>query len=109
MDRRRNARVTTVLPVRIWGLDVHSVPFIELAIATNISAGGATIQGVNRRIRPGEILEVQYGTESAPFRVVWIRPSLGSATAEIGVQGLAAETSLWGVDLQRCAQVAGIG
>jgi hypothetical protein len=109
VDRRASARVTTVLPVRLWGLDAYSLPFIQLAIVTSISAGGATIQGVNRRIRPGEVLQLQYGTEVVPFRVVWIRPSLGCSTAEIGVESLTAETTLWGVDLQRCSQITGMG
>ena len=71
MDRRRNSRVSARLPVRIWGVDAHDLPFMQLASVKNLSSTGAVIQGMRRQIRPGEILEVQSDEEKARFRVIW--------------------------------------
>ena len=71
MDRRRNPRVTARLPVRIWGVDAHDLPFMQLASVKNLSSTGAVIQGMRRQIKPGEILEVQLDEEKAQFRVIW--------------------------------------
>ena len=72
MDRRQNPRVTAFLPVRVWGVDVHSLPFMQLARARNISGGGAVIQGLRRQIKAGELLEVKKDEGKAEFRVVWV-------------------------------------
>ena len=71
MDRRRNPRVAAHLPVRIWGVDAHDLPFMQLASVKNLSSTGAVIQGMRRQIKPGEILEVQFDEEKAQFRVIW--------------------------------------
>ena len=59
MDRRRSPRVTAHLPVRVWGVDAHDLPFMQMASVKNLSGTGAVIQGMRRRVRPGDVLEVQ--------------------------------------------------
>ena len=71
MDRRRSPRVGAHLPVRVWGVDAHDLPFMQLASVKNLSGTGAVIHGMRRQMRPGEILEVQMDKEKAQFRVVW--------------------------------------
>ena len=72
MDRRRNPRVGAFLPVRVWGVDSHWLPFMQLARVRNISAGGAVVQGMQHRVSEGTVLEVQYEDEKAQFRVIWV-------------------------------------
>jgi hypothetical protein len=99
MDRRRSPRVTAQLPVRVWGVDAHDLPFMQLARVKNLSGTGAVIHGMHRRVRPGEILEVQMDREKAQFRVVWTGMPGTHAAGEIGLQRLASEPHLWGVAL----------
>ncbi|MBZ5651502.1 MAG: PilZ domain-containing protein [Acidobacteriia bacterium] len=99
MDRRRNPRVTACLPVRIWGVDAHDLPFMQLASVKNLSSTGAVVQGMRRQIKPGEILEVQMDGEKAQFRVVWTGMQGTCSAGEIGLQRLASEPCLWGVAL----------
>jgi hypothetical protein len=106
MDRRRNPRVSARLPVRIWGMDVYSRPFMQLATAMNISRNGALIQGMRRQVRPGEILEVQLGHEKAQFRVTWVGKLGSRKDGEIGVQMLPSEPCIWDVNLSQCIQYA---
>ncbi len=99
MDRRRNPRVTASLPVRIWGVDAHDLPFMQLASVKNLSSTGAVVHGMRRQIKPGEILEVQLDGEKAQFRVVWTGTQGSCSAGELGLQRLASEPCLWGVAL----------
>jgi hypothetical protein len=67
MDRRQNARVTVLLPVEIWGMDAHGRPFTDPAVVINMSAGGIVLQGVRRRMRVGELLDVRMGSHCTRF------------------------------------------
>src|SRR5580704_7394212 len=109
MDRRRNPRVTACLPVCVWGMDAHALPFMQSATVRNISSSGAVIQGLCRQVRLGGILEVQFGDEKAQFRVVWAG-QLGSRRAgEIGLERLASEPNIWDLNLCHCSQLVAEG
>src|SRR4029077_12187642 len=109
MDRRRNPRVTALLPVCVWGMDAHALPFMQAATVRNISSSGAVIQGLCRQVRLGEILEVQFGPDKAQFRVVWAGKPGSRREGEIGVESLASEPSLWDLDLCHCSQLGAEG
>jgi len=109
MDRRRDSRVDTALPVRIWGVDTYCRPFMQVASVRNISSLGAVLQNVRAHLKPGEILDVQYEGVKAQFRVVWTgRPGTIEA-GELGLERLPEEPHLWNVDPARCGQVVGNG
>lgn len=109
MDRRRSPRVGAFLPVRIWGVDSHWLPFMQLATARNISAGGAVIQGMQHRVCEGTVLEVQHENVKAQFRVVWVGNLEMHTKGEIGIQMLPAEPTIWDVDLCLCSEMVGTG
>jgi hypothetical protein len=101
MDRRRNPRVSVQLPVQVWGLDAFGQPFTESAMVTNLSSGGIVVEGVRRRMRTGDVLDVRMGASKAEFRVVWI-----SEEGELGMQNLTAQSFLPQSVLMHCAQAA---
>ena len=109
MDRRRSPRISVLLPVRIWGVDAYSRPFMHLAHAKNISATGAVVKGIPCEILEGEVVDVQYGDEKAQFRVVWVGQPNSRAQREIGIQCLPSEPQIWAVNLRRCTQLVGKG
>ncbi len=109
MDRRRQPRVTAFLSVQIWGLDAHALPFAQLASLRNFSSAGAVIQGIRRRIKPGEILEVQYGQNRAQFRVVWVGRTGTRRDGEIGIEILPAEPCIWDMNLRQFTEFVGKG
>ncbi len=94
MDRRRNPRVTVLLPVRVWGMDAHSLPFTQSAAVKNLSANGAVLRGLHRRVNPGETLEVQTGDSRAQFRVVWVGRIGSRREGEVGLQSLPSEPQI---------------
>ncbi len=109
MDQRRKPRVDAMLPVRIWGVDSYSRPFMQLARVKNVSSAGAVVQGVGPRIKPGEIVDVQYEGNKAQFRVVWTGNMGTQLQGEIGIEKLPTEPCIWGVNMHRCTQFVGNG
>ena len=99
MDRRRSLRVGANLPVRVWGVDAHDLPFMQLATVKNLSGSGAVIHGMRRQVLPGAIIEVQMDEEKAEFRVVWTGMPGTRAAGELGLQRLASEPCIWTVAL----------
>jgi hypothetical protein len=104
MDRRRHLRLSLSLPVRIWGMDAHAMPFMQLASAVNISSSGARIQGLRRQVRAGEILEVQMGEEKAQFRVTWVGKLGSRRQGQLGIERLASEPTIWDFNFPHCVQ-----
>lgn len=107
MDRRRNPRVTVLLPVQVWGVDAHSLPFTQLVTVKNFSSGGAVVQGLRRRVNPGEVLEVQTGDGKAQFRVVWVGRMGSRREGEAGLQSLPSEPQIWDLNLRPNTQFVG--
>lgn len=106
MDRRQSPRIATSLPVCVWGIDAYSLPFMQLAMVTNISLTGAVVKGIQRQIRPGEVLAVQFAGEKADFRVVWVGRVGTPQHGEIGLERVAAQPCIWNLDLRACSQSA---
>jgi hypothetical protein len=109
MDRRREIRVDVSLPVRIWGVDDYSCPFMQLARVRNISGEGAVIQGMRAQIKPGEVVDVQYEGTKAQFQVIWAGKTGTRNEGEIGIEKLPAEPYIWDVNLDRCAPLVAQG
>jgi hypothetical protein len=103
MDRRQSPRIEVQLPVQVWGMDAHGQPFTNSALVTNMSTGGLVIQGVRRKVRIGEILDVQMGQEKAQFQVVWVG---SQSTFELGLQRTTAQAFFAGSVLANCSQAA---
>lgn len=109
MDRRRSPRVGAYLPIRVWGVDSHWLPFMQLATVRNISSGGAVIQGMQHRVSEGTVLEVQHENAKAQFRVIWVGTNEAHTKGEIGIQILPAEPMIWDVELCLCSEMVGTG
>ncbi|MGH9551877.1 MAG: hypothetical protein ACRD3W_21000 [Terriglobales bacterium] len=80
-------------------MDAHDLPFMQLASVRNLSSTGVVIQGMRRKVKPGEILEVQLDQEKAQFLVIWTGMHNTPGAGELGLQRLASEPCLWGVAL----------
>jgi hypothetical protein len=109
MDRRQQSRIFVDLPVQIWGMDSYSRPFIQPASLRTISGRGATLQCVDAKLKPGDLVDVLYEGTKAQFRVVWCGQPGTEMAGEVGVENLNADVPLWGVDPLRCAAAAGQG
>lgn len=102
MDRRRSPRISVQLPVELWGLDAAGQAFMESALITNMSSGGVVIQGLRRRMRMGEVLDIRMGCQTANFRVVWVNDK-----GDMGMQAITSQSFVPPSVLIHCSQAAG--
>jgi hypothetical protein len=86
-------------------MDAHGQPFTHPGLVTNMSVGGLVIQGVKRKLRTGEILDVQMAQVKAQFRVVWV---VSEGNGEIGLQRLTSHTFVAHSVLTNCAEAAAV-
>jgi len=106
MDGRQSQRVEVQLPVQVWGLDAYGQPFTDPAVVINMSTGGLVLQGIRRRIRAGELLDIRIGDERAQFRVVWAGAAGTRRAGELGMERVTAQTFLLDSVLIHCSQAA---
>ncbi len=106
MDRRRQARVAALVPVQVWGMDAHCNPFTQAATVRNITSNGAVLQGIQYKLRQGEVLDVQFENEKAQFRVAWAGLPGTLQEGEIALERVGAEFRFWQVEFERCQPIA---
>ncbi len=109
MDRRRNRRVTALLPVRIWGVDGEGLPFSQVVRTKNISNNGAVLQGMVHTMKAGELLQLKLGQQHTEFRVVWVGKLGTCRQGEVGIEAIRSEPNIWDVNLLQCSQFVGKG
>lgn len=109
MDRRNRPRVVTAFPVRIWGVDANSRPFMQLAMVRNVSDDGVLLYGVKIPLKAGGVVDLQYNGIKAEFVVVWAGRQGTREQGELGLQSLPAQPPLWDACLDRACEFAGKG
>ena len=81
-------------------MDSYSRPFTQPASLRTISGRGATLQCVDARLKPGDVVDVLYEGTKAQFRIVWCGKPGTEMAGEVGVESLSTEVTLWDVDPQ---------
>ena len=101
MDRRRHARVWVQLPVNVWGVDAFGQAFCLPAMITSLSAMGVVVQGVRRRMRIGDSVDLRMGDHKGQFRLIWI-----GGMSEMGLERIDGNSFLPASDVAQFAQPA---
>ena len=96
MDRRRQSRISSGLPVRIWGIDAKSRPFQATASAVNLSNNGALLQGMKNHLRSGSSIELQYQGETTAYIVIWTGAVGTPRAGQVGLRRAANQPCPWG-------------
>ncbi len=96
MDRRRQSRISSGIPVRVWGIDAKSRPFQATASALNLSNDGALLQGVQNHLRPGNSIELQYEGQTTAYIVIWTGAAGTSQAGHVGLRRAANQPCPWG-------------
>ena len=97
MVRRREARVRTVLPVRVFGMDSSGKPFTALAHTLDITNSGARLGGVQHSLKIGDIVGVQRGTDKARFRIAWIGSVENHNAGQVGLECAQQNKNIWNI------------
>ena len=101
MGQRRTSRDETIVPVRLWGMDVSGQPFIEAVWTRNVSKDGALLKGVRRKLQAGDTLGITYLEKKARLRVVWVGQAGSAEEGHVGLQTLPAGDTLWPTPLTK--------
>ncbi len=89
MGNRREERVPIVLRALVWGADADGKTFVEPAQTLDISATGARLHGLARRVHVGAIIGVEHGDNRGRFRVVWVGKPGTSQQGQVGLRCVA--------------------
>lgn len=96
--RRREQRIKSILPVRVFGTNSVGVPFNDVAHTLDLSRNGVRIGGLRQLLEPGEIVGIQRGNARARFRVAWSGQA-PTTKDEFGLVCMEPEKNLWNLDL----------
>ena len=88
-------RATLDLRVRVWGMGSNDQPFHQNAVAQNVSATGACINGFEHQVKVGDVIGVQYETKKARCKVIWVMEADGLKKVQVGVQLVADQECPW--------------
>ena len=75
-------------------------------MARNISRSGVLLEGMQRMLKPGEFVHVQFGEDQAQYKVVWAGKTGTAREGELGLQTVASEPAIWDVNFIRCSEAA---
>jgi hypothetical protein len=103
MGKRREARKSLSLPVRIFGTDRGGRIFSENVTAAEVSQNGAKLTGVRTALRVDEIIGLTYGKSKVHFKVKWAGEPGSPREGEIGLLNLTPEKPLWDFALPSAA------
>ena len=85
MSEKPEPRLDVELPIRIFGMSAEGRPFLQNVRARNISHHGAKLAGLETRLKPGEVIGVQFGDKKARCKVIWVVDAGQSQKIEVGV------------------------
>ena len=99
IGQRRHKRIKVVLPVRISGKDADNNPVNELVHTLDITPNGARLGAIHHVLQTGDKLTLQYRQRRIQFRVVWVKPLVGTNEYQVGLEGLSSGSENWGLEL----------
>jgi hypothetical protein len=99
MGRRKEQRTPAKLAVKLWGTDASGRPFIESVFTSNLSAQGASLEGVRISVKPGECVGLTYADKKARFRVTWVGEAGTSEEGKVGLENVSESKCMWELPL----------
>jgi len=88
-------RATLDLRIRVWGMGSNNQPFHQNAIAQNVSATGACINGLEHEVKVGDVIGLQYEAKKARCKVIWVMEAGGLKKVQVGVQLVVDQECPW--------------
>lgn len=95
MEDTSEPRFNADFIIRVFGMDADSRPFSQTAHAQNISDSGAKLSGLEKQLRPGDVIGVQFGDKKARCKVMWAVDAGNSHKIEVGVKTLEGQLCPW--------------
>jgi hypothetical protein len=108
MPKEPEPRVDVNLPVRVFGMDAEGRPFSQKAHARNISQHGAKLAGLEKRLKPGDVVGVQFGDQKARCKVIWVVDAGQVQKIEAGVKMVEGQLCPWQKEMETPQTVASV-
>jgi hypothetical protein len=99
MGNHTEERAQSALVVRVLGMDVNGRPIMEAARTVNISRLGLVIEGLQSRLKPGEVVSLQYKGRKVRYRVLWAGDAKAETAGQLGLEQINHKDDLWQQDL----------
>ena len=93
-------RVDVNLPIRVFGMDADGRPFSQKAQARNISLHGAKLTGLEKQLKPGDVIGIQSGDQKARCRVIWVVDAGPVEKIEAGVKMVEGQPCPWQKEME---------
>src|SRR5438067_6331161 len=103
MASRREERIKTKLPVRVWGVDMNGMPFMQTAHAVDVTRLGARLVDLFCLPEIGEIT-IQHGSQKARYKIAWTGTLGGAEAGQVGLRLMEPEKNIWGKSLSKRAR-----
>src|SRR3954447_695842 len=100
MASRREERIRIKLPVRVWGVDMNGMPFMQTAHAVDVTRLGARLVDLFCLPEIGEIT-IQHGNQKAKYKIAWTGTMGGAEAGQVGLRLMEPEKNIWGKSLSR--------
>src|SRR5260370_6829983 len=88
-------RATLDLRIRVWGMGADNQPFHQNAVAQNVSATGACINGLEHELKVGDVIGVQFESKKARCKVVWVMEAGALKKVQVVVQLVVDREDRW--------------
>jgi PilZ domain len=110
MPDKSEPRFQVDLLIRVFGLGADDRPFSQQAHTRNISDRGARLSGLERPLRLGSVIGVQFGDRKARCRVAWTVNSGLAQKIEAGVEIMGGQPCPWQKEIgtQRATATAAV-
>src|SRR4051812_3863269 len=95
MSSRREERIRTKVPVKVWGVDMNGMPFMQTAHALDVTRLGARLVDLFCLPEIGEIT-VQHGGQKARYKIAWTGTLGGAEAGQVGLRLAEPDKNIWG-------------
>src|SRR3954451_14463342 len=102
MPSRREPRIRTKLAVRVWGVDMNGMPFMQTAHAVDVTRLGARLVDLFCLPEIGEIT-IQHGSQKAKYKIAWTGTMGGAEAGQVGLRLMEPEKNIWGKALTKAS------
>ena len=99
MGRRSEQRIALRVPILVRGKDSRGSPFTVTAHTHDITATGASLNGLKGIADVGSKIEIEYQGRTAMYRIQWIGKVGTPRSGHAGVKCLEPGNYIWGVPL----------
>ena len=103
MGRRSEQRIALRVPILVRGKDSRGTPFTITAQTHDITATGASLNGLKGIADVGSKIEIEYQGRKAMYRIQWIGKVGTPRSGHAGVKCLEPGNYIWGVPLAEWA------